>query len=276
MCEHASQSQRGFSSKEIQEPHHAAAEHSSVEHIQQDPDSFHNGVATDNAAQPSAPDRPDQEHDSSFLRLPSELRLAIYDFALQDTLDDTIAQDKASSRLDRTSEDNPEPLPFIGALAILHTSRALRTEGVETMRSLAEAKRDKLDDALVTAYAKMRTFPVRGTSEEISETRARRDAAHAATRAAEAAVDGSERLVQTIHKVAHAEVLSRLSRLGVEFPWSEMSDRGKHYEIAKWCMTLTRADRASLFDGNIEDHEACKKWLVQIVDSGVEMRSEEE
>jgi len=211
------------------------------------------------------------------LRLPSELRLAIYDFALQDTLDDTIAQDEASSRLDRTSENNPEPLPFIGALAILHTSRALRTEGADTMRSLAEAKRDKLNNALMATYDNMRTLPSRGTSEEISKSRACRDAARAATRAAGAAADDSERLVQTIHKVAHAEILSRLSRLGIELPWSGMSLREKRYKIGKWCMTLTRADRASLFDDcDLEDHEGCKKWLVQVVDSGVEMRSKED
>lgn len=180
MCGLRSPSQSGSSSKEIQKSR-AAAEASSANRSQQGTHLFHNNTASDYATQNSASDQPEQEKDSPLLRLPSELRLAIYDFALQDTLDDTIAQDKASSRLDRTSEDNPEPLPFIGALAILHTSRALRTEGADTMRSLAEAKRDKLNDALMTTYDNMWTFPSRGTSEEISKSRARRDAARAAT-----------------------------------------------------------------------------------------------
>lgn len=41
-----------------------AAEASSADHPQQGTDLFHNGVATDNAAQLSAPDRPEQQQDS--------------------------------------------------------------------------------------------------------------------------------------------------------------------------------------------------------------------
>lgn len=268
MCELESQSQSGSSSKEIQESHDAA-QASSVDHPQQKPNPFHNGVAADNVAQTPAPGRPEQEQDSPFLRLPSELRLTIYDFALQDILDDMTAQDKASSRQGRTYKDHPKPLPFIGVLAILHTSRALRTEGADTMRLLAEAEYEQLSQDEIRTHAELHNL-LEPTSNEtcdlILETTARCDATRAA-------VDDSDRLLKTLRKVARAELLSRLSRLRVEYDWSAGDLWQKRQLIAQWVWTLSDAECEALSDPDVGD---LLDYLVEFVDSGVGMRGREE
>jgi hypothetical protein len=70
------------------------------------------------------------EQRSPFMALPPELRLIIYDFALQDTI----------SAIESTSFRHIPPsknarLPILGALALLFTSSEVRTESSNAMRT---------------------------------------------------------------------------------------------------------------------------------------------
>lgn len=111
------------------------------------------------------------QEDSHFLKLPSELRIILYDVAMQDVLVYKVAE--------RKYEDDPtvalalrhRSLPFLGALALLHTCRELRNECLDAFKLLARAKleeRTKISDTTrITAQAKMSTGTV--TSQFIAE-----------------------------------------------------------------------------------------------------------
>lgn len=93
------------------------------------------------------------KQDSPFLRLPVELRMVIYDLAIQDNLDNpgTVATVEPMGRTtlgDKLIVERPPFVPFTGALALLQTNQKLRREGFDIFRRLAGAKLQKLHEAL--------------------------------------------------------------------------------------------------------------------------------
>lgn len=139
----------GLFSKDTQESRHTV-EASGAERPQLESNDAVPGGATES----SGSDRPEQERDSPILRLPAELRIMIYDFALQDTLDAAAAIE--------TKIENGEPgprfkqplfSPFVGALALRQTNRKLLNEGLDIMIPLVHAKAEKLHNASDLAAA---------------------------------------------------------------------------------------------------------------------------
>lgn len=117
------------------------------------------------AASLTTSDRPQQTF--ALLKLPVELRTMIYDLGLQDILDD-IAKPAKGKRM-KTVDGSPPPLPFLGALAILHTCRELRDEGVDAIRSLAQTRCKKLDEASQLACDEMMETPLEHLTEALAE-----------------------------------------------------------------------------------------------------------
>jgi len=123
----------GFFWKETPESHHTASQLKS------------NGAVPEEATELPGSDGLGKEHESPFLRLPAELRVMIYDFALQDMIDDP-GTDKSTNKdhKDMPGRKHRPFLPFVGALALLNTNRKLRNEGFLTMESIAHRKAAKL------------------------------------------------------------------------------------------------------------------------------------
>lgn len=94
----------------------------------------------------AAPEQPQQ--DCPFMKLPTELRIRIYAFALQHIMD-KITTDKEQPR-PLFPLRKPEPYkikPFYsGTFALSHTSRTLRAESLDTLASRMLAHIYNLDD----------------------------------------------------------------------------------------------------------------------------------
>lgn len=73
-----------------------------------------------------------------FMELPAELRVMVYKFALQDTVD---------AILSSTSDDAESPELSHGALALLHTSKTVRRESCFAMLPSVTDQFSALDDA---------------------------------------------------------------------------------------------------------------------------------
>lgn len=84
----------------------------------------------------SATNPEDPQQQSPFMKLPPELRLAIYTFALQNIVNEIKAIPLHTFTIPGHSPNHP---PMLGALALLHTSRNIRRESSECMRRLAHA-----------------------------------------------------------------------------------------------------------------------------------------
>ena len=73
---------------------------------------------------------------SPLLNLPPEIRLLIYPFTLQHKIEEMKA------KIDRSvATKRQKPRAFRGALALLHTSRLLRSESSHALRYLARQER---------------------------------------------------------------------------------------------------------------------------------------
>ena len=203
----------------------------------------------EDATKAAMPDRPQQT--SPFLKLPIELRIMIYDLALQDVLDDI-----AKARKDEkpVSVDEPlQTLPFVGALAIPHTSHELRGESIDGMRSLTELKFGKSLEALRILWKKQLAGDYRDLKESIRLGVARRDV---------------RTLRDTLQKLAQNQNLFRLSRLRVNLPWPQMAHEQKCREVRKWYYSLNFDDKHALYR-SIRGSEDVEGALVKIVDSSV-------
>jgi hypothetical protein len=96
----------------------------------------------------TAADMPDQtQQKSPFMKLPTELRLRIYKFALDDIVDD-IESDVANKKrvyeevdalIEWPSPSKVDHPIFVGVLSFLHTSRKLRRECLDALRAPTEA-----------------------------------------------------------------------------------------------------------------------------------------
>lgn len=203
------------------------------------------------------PHRPQQT--SPFLKLPIELRIMIYDLALQDVYPDLAKVQRDSKSI---LEDQPVmPLPFLGALAILHTCRELRDEGISALRSLLKAEAAKLAKASERFWDKRRVSKSRFTDEDSEEISVISDGRF-----------GVRRLKRALEELAHGRTLFRLSQLRVEIPWSKLDYEQKRWEIRNWLRALTLEDRVSLRP-SIRDCDDRVDALVRIVDSSaVEMK----
>jgi hypothetical protein len=89
------------------------------------------------------------QQDCRLMRLPTELRLRIYKFAFQNIVND-ITSDAAEYVSLQTKNDPDDfcafrgppsvrmrPVPYVGALALLHTNQDLRREGLDELLALA-------------------------------------------------------------------------------------------------------------------------------------------
>lgn len=215
------------------------------------------------AANSTMLERPQQT--SSFLKLPIELRTMIYDFALQDVLDD-LARTRKNQESTSTDE-SVRTLPYLGALAVLHTSHELRGESIDILRSLMKVKLNKLDEAASHARTKMVEMLSNLESginlQSVEECRRHREA-----------VSDGRRLRDTIRKLAYNQILLRLSRLQMELPWSTLGYEEKRWELVGFFIHLTVEDKGSLvgqFIGCGDIFDA----LVRFVDSGVEPHKKE-
>jgi hypothetical protein len=95
---------------------------------------------------------PSRQQTFPFLKLPTEVRFMIYDIALQHIIDDAINPSFGAQRLMHMTPDFPLDLnssgfeerckcpPVLGALALLHTNRELRSESADELVRLAFAQ----------------------------------------------------------------------------------------------------------------------------------------
>lgn len=196
------------------------------------------------------------QQDSHFLKLPSELRIMIYDLALQDVLVYKVAE--------RRYEEDPtialalrhRSLPFLGALALLHTCRELRNEGLNAFKPLARAKLEERTrisaTTTTTAQGKMSTGTV--TSQFITEAVPAYDAFFQASR-----------LFETLVKLAHPEVFLRGSQSGTS--WSKLR-RDQQLAIVKtYNSGLSRDEQVDLKRITSGCSKTCKE-LLRIINEG--------
>lgn len=75
--------------------------------------------------------------ENTFIGLPTELRLRIYRFALQDNIDSILITESPHSRSTFITTVLEFPLqPFLGGLALNHTNRAIRRESLDAFTPL--------------------------------------------------------------------------------------------------------------------------------------------
>ena len=97
---------------------------------------------TDQTAAIEAPEQPQQG--CPLMKLPTELRIKIYAFAFEPTMD-KIASDKDQLHPVTWQREGYKLTPFYsGAFALPHTNRTLRAESLDTLASLALARVDQL------------------------------------------------------------------------------------------------------------------------------------
>lgn len=79
------------------------------------------------------------QHHCGMMELPTEMRIRIYEFALQHILDevhDAAPVDKELSHAVKKPRGDPDGVPFYtGALALIHTNRTIRAESLDTLAS---------------------------------------------------------------------------------------------------------------------------------------------
>lgn len=98
------------------------------------------GVPTaDMSSDPETPNSPEQ--DCPFFKLPTELRLEIFRFAIQHALDLVNPPPNTDYRYSATQTTR-------GALALLYTCRTLRAESIDAMEPLANASRSSLQSEI--------------------------------------------------------------------------------------------------------------------------------
>lgn len=178
----------------------------------------------------SVPDRPQQN--SPLLKLPAELRIVIYDMALQDLFDDIVNEYETTTMvINELLGYKPRPLPlFVGALALLHTGYKLRDEGLSAMRRIAENRYRTLQHAEDAARAKMQV-------KNFSETEFREILVKSNT------ARGGSRLSDHIDNLDWGHRSPRLYT-----PWSNLRHAQK-LSVAKKCyMESSREEQAQLDD----------------------------
>lgn len=178
-------------------------------------------------------ERPHQQ--SSLLALPAEIRIMIYDLALQDTLNEFDAQariDEVQWRSDHSARSKFKPFPpFLGALTIPHTSYKLRTESIDTMKRLAQEKVEKLADASQAEHLTL--SPGESTSQDIM----------ACALYDSVLLDG-RRLAEIFQKLATSQNPLRISR--TELAWLKLSHSEKLSRIKDSYSKLTREQQISI------------------------------
>lgn len=97
--------------------------------------------------QPNMQDSPQQ--DCPLLKLSTELRLEICRFAIQHDLDIVSSTPDSYNSVSR---------PLRGALALLHTCRTLRAEGIDAMLPLAQASKSALQSRIDLTEVEMNSI----------------------------------------------------------------------------------------------------------------------
>lgn len=96
----------------------------------------------DNQTLTTTPEHPQQ--DNPLLKLPTELRIKIYAFALQHTLQELATdQDPSTTRTWQPKDYKITPF-YCGTFALPHTSQVLRAESLDTLEILTLARLDQL------------------------------------------------------------------------------------------------------------------------------------
>jgi hypothetical protein len=105
------------------------------------------------------------QQNSPFMKLPTELRLRIYEFALDDIVDDIVTEaanknreyqetDTLWSSFPISKVDNPI---FVGMLGFLHASRELRRESLDALLAPTRALKNIYSDQHKVTSEAMRT-----------------------------------------------------------------------------------------------------------------------
>lgn len=206
------------------------------------------------------PERPQQT--CPFLQLPVELRVMIYDMALQDVSDD-IAEIVSNSKSPQQHQ-LAQSVPLLGALAILHTSRELRGEAFDALRSLAEVKRERMFKAWTILLSKKEEAPPGECKDEAATESVR----------ARHAVCNARRLCQVLRRLARNRLLSHLSQMRGTLPWSKLEHEQKRQKMLRWYLELAAVDIVCLPMSLVccDDIEGA---LVNFVDSGVKSHEAE-
>lgn len=190
------------------------------------------------------------QQDNPFLRLPVELRIAIYGFALDHIVEDIVAQAQCHNRhVWRATKIRPLCFLFTGALALCHTSYGLRVESISVMKSRAQAKREMLKIA-----AHQPRTQVEDT--EISWARY-------------AAFNQSDRLLKTCGTLVFDQ--NALAVWCSRIPWSELNRAQKRCVAIECYKGLSREEQAD-FDELTAGSKEVDFWpaLVDVFDVRVE------
>lgn len=220
---------------------------------------FQNSTDVIRADRTSLPDRPPQN--SPLLRLPTELRLAIYNFSLQHIFNETVARAKLASEHDPPPTRKPQPfLPsFLGALALPHTSHTLRDESVDFLSAhmLPEVK---------TMMAAADNFNATITSESPTEDVVEGIALH------RAATD-ADHLLDVLTVFHYSQVCLR--RPSSHFPWSLLGYEQKRLVALGWLMGLPLCEQRAMHEVLDGEGDKCG-LLVRAIDARVEADKREQ
>lgn len=220
---------------------------------------FQNSTNVVRADRSSLPDRPPQN--SPLLRLPTELRLSIYNFSLQDIFNDIVARAKLASKHDLALKGKPQPfLPsFLGVLALPHTSHTLRDESVDFLSAhvLPEVK---------TMMAVADNFNATITSDspthDVEEDFAR-----------QLAVTNAAHLLDVLTVFHYSQVCLRGP--SSHLPWSQLGPEQKRVVALGWWMGLPLCEQRALQEVLDGEEDKCA-LLVKAIDLRVEADKKEQ
>lgn len=198
------------------------------------------------------------QQDSHLLNLPSELRIMIYGVALQDVLVYKAAERKYEGDPTIALALHHRSLPFMGALALLHTCRELRNEGLDAFKPLARAileERSKIS-ATTTAIARAKmpscTDPI--TSQFFAEAFL-----------AYGAFFQASRLFETFVKLAHHQIFLRGSHAGTTWPKLQIDQQLA--VVKNYYSGLPRDEQVDLKKITSGSSKTCKA-LLRIINEG--------
>ena len=110
------------------------------------------------------------QHHCPIMTLPTEMRIRIYDYALQHFLDAIYNEAPSVNKLWRPVTKPRAGMPFYtGALAFTHTNRIIRAESLDVLASRMLAHVDRLEDEVhdIASNALLRVKDPRGFGYDI-------------------------------------------------------------------------------------------------------------
>jgi len=220
---------------------------------------FQNSTNVVRADRSSLPDRPPQN--SPLLSLPTELRLSIYNFSLQDIFDDIVARAKLASKHDLAPKSKPQPLlpSFLGVLALPHTSHTLRDESVDFLSAHIVPEVKAMTAAADSFSATITSdSPTRDLEEDFARQLAVTNAAH---------------LLDVLTVFHYSQVCLRGP--SSHLPWSQLGPEQKRVVALGWWMGLPLCEQRALQEVLDGEEDKCA-LLVRAIDLRVEADKREQ